>query len=271
VPPRTASGSGFWAACGCSTITFTATDTDQGAASYTAIFTVTPINDLPIGETDQYYVNSLMREDQINKYTLIVAAPGLLNNDHDIDGDTLTATLKPGQSLKGEVQLNSNGSFSYTYTDSTPGNDSDSFVYILSDGHGGSAEVNVILIIDLVPPPVTLTWLEPVAQPEVTFTTDEMQLLLKVHLSATTDVVNVEFRWWNTAINPVNWGGIYTQPSASGQLAYSHTLNMVLLPYLPDIQTFAYIYDQAGNRQRIRFFIDHQIPENAIFLPLIMR
>jgi len=45
--------------------------------------------------------------------TLNVAAPGVLANDSDVDGDTLSAILV-SQPAHGSLTLNSNGSFSYT-------------------------------------------------------------------------------------------------------------------------------------------------------------
>jgi large repetitive protein len=44
--------------------------------------------------------------------TLSVAAPGVLSNDSDPDGNALTAVLVSGPS-NGELALSSNGSFTY--------------------------------------------------------------------------------------------------------------------------------------------------------------
>ena len=45
--------------------------------------------------------------------TLTVDAPGVLENDSDVDGDTLTAVLLAGP-ISGSLTLNSNGSFTYS-------------------------------------------------------------------------------------------------------------------------------------------------------------
>ncbi len=62
---------------------------------------------------------------------LTVAAPGVLGNDSDPDGNPLTAVLVTGPS-HGSLTLNANGSFSYTPAADYHG--SDSFTYRASDG-----------------------------------------------------------------------------------------------------------------------------------------
>ena len=51
----------------------------------TVTITVNAVNDAPVAVDDAYTTN----EDT----ALIVAAPGVLGNDTDVDGDTLTAVL----------------------------------------------------------------------------------------------------------------------------------------------------------------------------------
>ena len=58
-------------------------------------------------------------------------APGLLANDYDMDGDSITPTLVTSTS-HGTLALNSNGSFIYTPNAGYVG--SDSFIYKVSDG-----------------------------------------------------------------------------------------------------------------------------------------
>jgi VCBS repeat-containing protein len=60
-----------------------------------------------------------------------VAAPGVLGDDSDPDGDPLTAVLVAGPS-HGTLTLNANGSF--TYTPAANFNGSDSFTYRANDG-----------------------------------------------------------------------------------------------------------------------------------------
>jgi VCBS repeat-containing protein len=71
----------------------------------TVTITVTPVNDAPVAQNDSYTAN----EDT----PLVVPAPGVLGNDSDVDGDTLTAVLVSGPS-HGTLTLNPNGSFTYT-------------------------------------------------------------------------------------------------------------------------------------------------------------
>jgi uncharacterized protein len=65
---------------------------------------------------------------------LDVAAPGVLGNDKDPDGDKLTLALA-SPPAHGTVTLNADGSF--RYTPNTGGHGSDSFQYTISDGQGG--------------------------------------------------------------------------------------------------------------------------------------
>src|SRR5207248_1389748 len=62
---------------------------------------------------------------------LNVAAPGILANDTDVDGDHLTAALV-GTTTHGTLSLNVDGSF--TYTPALNYNGPDSFTYRASDG-----------------------------------------------------------------------------------------------------------------------------------------
>src|SRR5207249_2166343 len=103
----------------------------------TVNITVIPVNDPPVAVNDSYSTNQ--------NTTLTVAAPGVLANDSDVDGDTLTAILVTGPS-HGTATLNSNGSF--TYTPATNYNGPDSFTYMANDGMANSniATVSITVI-----------------------------------------------------------------------------------------------------------------------------
>ena len=74
----------------------------------------------------------------------VVAAPGVLANDSDADGDALTITGFSASSAQGgTVAVNANGSF--TYTPKPNFNGADSFSYTVSDGRGGFATSQVTL------------------------------------------------------------------------------------------------------------------------------
>ncbi|MFI5761130.1 FG-GAP-like repeat-containing protein [Streptomyces sp. NPDC051563] len=74
--------------------------------------------------------------------SLVVAAPGVLGNDTDPDGNTLTASLVTGPA-HGTLTLNPDGSFSYQPTGGYTG--SDSFTYKATDGTVDSNTATVTL------------------------------------------------------------------------------------------------------------------------------
>jgi VCBS repeat-containing protein len=98
--------------------------------------TVRPVNDAPEAAGDTASTD----EDQ----AVTVAAPGVLGNDSDPDGNPLTAGLASGPS-HGTVQLNANGSFTYTPTANYSG--PDSFTYRASDGTATSAPATVSITV----------------------------------------------------------------------------------------------------------------------------
>lgn len=88
-----------------------------------------PVNDPPVAVDDK----GIVAEGGMLK----VAAPGLLENDTDMDGDALTVNTAPVSGLShGALTLNADGSYEYIHngTETT----SDTFVYRVSDGHGGT-------------------------------------------------------------------------------------------------------------------------------------
>ncbi|MBN2107663.1 MAG: tandem-95 repeat protein, partial [Deltaproteobacteria bacterium] len=92
-------------------------------------------NDLPQAEPDSYTVAI--------KSSFTAAAPGVLKNDSDADGDPLTARLVTGPS-HGELSLKSDGSF--TYTPNEDFNETDSFTYKALAGGDNTTAVTVTLI-----------------------------------------------------------------------------------------------------------------------------
>jgi hypothetical protein len=85
------------------------------------------LNNVPVATPDSY---ALDRDSVLN-----VAAPGVLSNDTDADGNALTA-VKLSDPAHGALTLNANGSFSYTPVSNWSGNDS--FTYCTSDGRTNS-------------------------------------------------------------------------------------------------------------------------------------
>ncbi len=95
---------------GTDSFTYKASDgTTQSANTATVSITVTPVNDPPVAVANPSY--STLEDTPLT----INAASGVLANDTDVDGDTLTAVMVTTVSAaSGSLTLNSNGSFTYT-------------------------------------------------------------------------------------------------------------------------------------------------------------
>ena len=80
---------------------------------------------------------------------LDVAAPGVLDNDSDPEGDTLTASLVSGPTdPNGSLTLNGDGSFSYTYGVNVGAPVVDSFTYMANDGLFDSNAATVTITVN---------------------------------------------------------------------------------------------------------------------------
>jgi VCBS repeat-containing protein len=86
--------------------------------------------------------------------TFTVAAPGVLGNDSDPDGDALTASLGSGPA-HGTLTLNPDGSF--TYAQAADFNGIDEFTYKASDGSLDSNTVTVEILVTAVNDAPTVT------------------------------------------------------------------------------------------------------------------
>src|SRR5690606_23603918 len=76
---------------------------------------------------------------------LTIAAPGVLGNDTDIDGNPLTAVLENGPA-NGTLTFNADGSF--TYTPKANWNGTDSFTYLTYDGTAFSNVATVTIAVN---------------------------------------------------------------------------------------------------------------------------
>jgi VCBS repeat-containing protein len=119
--------------------TYKANDGALDSNVVTVAITVTAVNDAPVAVADSYTI----AEDDV----LTVAAPGVLDNDSDVDGNALSAVLVSGVS-HGVLSLNANGSFSYTPASNYSG--PDSFSYKVNDGLLDSNIVVVSLTVSAV-------------------------------------------------------------------------------------------------------------------------
>ncbi len=124
-------------------------ETDSDSFSYSAndgtvdsnvvvvTITVVPVNDTPAAVDDTYSVGE-------GSTLTTPASSGVLANDTDADGDTITATLVEGTSSGGLV-LNADGSFSYEHDGSDR---SDRFIYVANDGTDDSTTATVFISVD---------------------------------------------------------------------------------------------------------------------------
>lgn len=117
--------------------TYTANDGTGDSVAATVSITVSDTNDVPVAAANSYATD----EDT----TLTVTAPGVLANDTDADGDSLTAIVVTGGS-HGTVTLNSDGSF--TYVPDADYNGPDSFTYKANDGTVDSSTVTVSITVN---------------------------------------------------------------------------------------------------------------------------
>jgi VCBS repeat-containing protein len=116
--------------------TYRASDGSLNSAITTVTLTVNAVNDAPVATGDSYSA--------VENTPLVVAAAGVLSNDTDADGDTLSAVLVSNPA-HGTLTLNANGSF--TYVPVTNYNGADSFTYRATDGVLNSALATVSISI----------------------------------------------------------------------------------------------------------------------------
>jgi VCBS repeat-containing protein len=124
---------------GSDSFSYKANDGASDSNVATVSITVNAVNDAPVATNDSYATN----EDT----PLNVATPGVLGNDSDVDGNSLTAVLVTNTS-HGTLALNANGSFSYTPAANYHG--PDSFTYKANDGTTSSNTATVSITVNSV-------------------------------------------------------------------------------------------------------------------------
>ncbi|MEX2186230.1 MAG: Ig-like domain-containing protein, partial [Pirellulales bacterium] len=117
--------------------TYVANDGTTDSESVVVAILITGVNTAPVSVADSYMVAQ-------NGTLSVNTAGGVLANDTDGDGDTLTAQLV-SQAANGTVTLNSDGSFTYTPSSGFSGNDS--FTYRANDGQTNSNETAVSIAV----------------------------------------------------------------------------------------------------------------------------
>ena len=113
-------------------VTFQVQDAVGAVSGGNAAIVLTAVNDAPVAVAESFEVFS--------GDTLLVAAPGLLANDFDVDSTALTTFLVQAP-RNGSFLFNADGSFNYRPTGSFFG--SDSFSYRVTDGSLTSAPIVV--------------------------------------------------------------------------------------------------------------------------------
>ena len=147
---------------GIDTFTYDIADGQGGTDTATVTITVASTNDLPVALDDGYSTD----EDT----PLTIAAPGVLANDTDDDGDSLTVTGHT-QPANGTVTVNANGSLTYTPNLNFSG--TDTFTYTVGDGNGGSASADVTVVVVPVNDP-------PVAADDIDTTDEDIPITIDV-------------------------------------------------------------------------------------------
>ncbi|MEF8714266.1 MAG: cadherin-like domain-containing protein [Accumulibacter sp.] len=125
---------------GTTSFTYTIGDGLGGSATATATINVVA-NSVPVAGNDSYTVYA--------NRTLNIAAPGLLANDSDADGDPLNVILVNITGLQGTLSPFADGHFDFTPTTGFTG--TTSFTYTIGDGFGGSAVGTVKLSVVATP------------------------------------------------------------------------------------------------------------------------
>jgi len=129
----------FWNYHGSDSFSYWTNDGSVDSNVVTVNLLINAVNDAPVAVNEAYTLD----EDQ----TLDVLAAGVLRNDSDVDGDSLSAVLV-SDVAHGALTLNADGSF--TYVPSANYHGSDSFSYQAHDGSAASNVVTVSLTISAV-------------------------------------------------------------------------------------------------------------------------
>src|SRR5207244_1317391 len=121
---------------GADSFTYQVNDGVTNSGTATVSLTITNVIRPPVANNDSYGLNK--------NSSLTIAAPGVLANDSDLDGNPMTAVLVSG-SAHGTLNLSTNGGFTYTPTSNYFG--ADGFTYQVNDGVTNSGPATVSLTI----------------------------------------------------------------------------------------------------------------------------
>lgn len=122
---------------GSDTFSYRANDGSATSAVATVTISVTDANLSPVAVADAFSLDA-------NARLLVLVGEGVLKNDTDLNGDTLTAQLVT-TAANGSLTLNANGSFEYLPNAGFVG--TDTFTYRVSDSQTTSAPATVTLTV----------------------------------------------------------------------------------------------------------------------------
>lgn len=198
---------------GTDSFTYRAFDGSAYSAPATVYINVSSPNQAPTATGDSYAT----AED----IPLAVAAPGVLSNDNDPDGDTLAAVLDSGTTY-GTLTFRSDGRF--TYTPFANYNGPDSFTYHATDGSLDSGAVTVSLTVSPVNDP-------PAANDDPATTAEDNSVTISV-LANDTDAEGDPLTV--TAVGPALYGTVTTNgttvtytpfPNYNGPDSFTYTVS----------------------------------------------
>ena len=222
-------------------------------ASGMVTIVVEAISQAPVANADTYTVE---------EGVLTVPAPGILEND-SIPGRRAVQAELINPPSHGELELNPDGSFTYTPDPDYTGEDS--FTYRIHTNQTSSNVASVtILIPDRIAP--TVTWISPTISGE-RYDAGEGEIIpLEVQASDNQAISRVIFRRWDAVVGQyVNIAEVEDEP-------YRVMLNSGELNPAWN-QVFVIVVDGAGNQSEYvhiwLYKIDSVTAQTQIFLPVI--
>jgi len=225
---------------GSDSFTYEVSDDNGGTDIGSVFITVNPVNDAPVGVDDSYAVP----EDT-------TLGGNVLDNDTDIDGDDLSASLVSGPS-HGTLTLNPDGTFTYVPDENFNG--SDSFVYEVSDTDGLTDTATVTISVNEVND-------GPVVANDVAETDQDVPVSGNVLLNDS-DVDGDTLTVSTTPASPPANGVVTLSPNGD----YTYTPN----PGFDGVDTFDYsVSDGSGSTTATVTVTVNPVPETLVSCPTV--
>lgn len=206
--------------------TYQAGDGTLASNVATVLITVAPANDAPVAMDDAYAA--------AEGIPLNVAAPGVLGNDNDVDGDALTVVIDADAS-SGILAPLPDGSFTYT---ANAGATSDSFTYHANDG---VADSNVATVTITVSAPVNTA---PVAVDDAAGTVKNIPVFINLVANDTDAENNLKDALGNVSADRIS---IVTPPTRGGMVSVvTNGVNFTPKNNFRGTDVFTYTVTDAG-------------------------